>query len=339
MSKIVKKEYQNLLGEIKERIRSAQYEALRAVNKELITLYWDIGSVIVERQKGNTWGRSVVEQLANDLQKDFPGMSGFSTSNLWRMKLFYESYRNNEKLAPLVREISWSHNLVIMEKCDDNLEREFYIRMTKKSGWTKSILIHQIENQSYEKALTSKTNFNKTVPSKIRNQAKLAVKDEYTFDFLELGEEHDEKELERAILRKLERFLKEMGGLFTFVGSQYRLQVDDTEFFIDLLLFHRQLKCLIAIELKIGKFQPEHVGKMQFYLAALDEMVRLEGENPSIGIILCKDKGKTIVEYALKNSKKPIGISTYRLLKKLPQELKKQLPSPEQIQDLLAEIK
>src|SRR3990167_7488802 len=158
MSKIVKKEYQNLLGEIKERIRSAQYEALRAVNKELITLYLDIGSVIVERQKGNTWGRSVVEQLANDLQKDFPGMSGFSTSNLWRMILFYESYRNNEKLAPLVREISWSHNLVIMEKCDDNLEREFYIRMTKKSGWTKSILIHQIENQSYEKALTSKTN-------------------------------------------------------------------------------------------------------------------------------------------------------------------------------------
>lgn len=339
MNKIFKDDYQKLLVEIKERIRAAQYEALRAVNKELITLYWDIGKMIVGRQNGPTWGKAIVEQLAIDLQNFFPGISGFSTSNLWRMKHFFENYHDSEKLAPLVREISWSHNLIIMEKCNDNLEREFYIRMSKKMGWTKNVLIHQIENQSYEKTLISETNFNKTVPEKIRNQAKLAVKDEYTFDFLELGAEHDEKELERAILRKLERFLKEMGGLFTFVGSQYRLQIDGTEFFIDLLLFHRRLKCLVAIELKIGKFQAENVGKMQFYLAALDDMVRLGHEKPSIGIILCQNKGKTTVEYALKNSKRPIGISTYRLFKKLPQQLKTQLPTPEQIQGLLAEIK
>lgn len=338
MSKIIKNDYQKLLVDIKKRIRSAQYEALRAVNKELISLYWDIGKMIVERQRGDTWGKAVVEKLAEDLQKDFSGIGGFSPSNLWRMKLFFETYQRHEKLAPLVREIAWSHNLAIMEKCNDDLEREFYIRMTKKFGWSKNVLIHQIENQSYEKTLLNKTNFKKTVPEKIRNQAKLAVKDEYSFDFLELGEEHSERELERAILAKLERFLKEMGGLFTFVGSQYRLEVDDTEFFIDLLLYHRKLKCLVAIELKIGKFLPEYVGKMQFYLAALDDLVKLEDENPSIGIILCKDKSKTIVEYTLRDSNKPIGIGTYHLVKKLPKELKGQLPTVEQIEGLLGEI-
>lgn len=338
MTKVVKNDYQKLLIDIKERIRSAQYEALKTVNKELISLYWDIGKMIVERQKGDTWGKAVVEKLAQDLQKEYAGMQGFSARNIWRMRDFYLSYRDIPKLPPLVAEIAWTHNTIIMEKCKDALEREFYIRMTRKFGWTKNVLIHQIENQSYEKTLLNKTNFNKTVPEKIRNQAKLAVKDEYTFDFLELGEEHSEKELERAILSKMERFLKEMDGLFTFVGSQYRLEVDGEEFFIDLLLFHRKLKCLVAIELKIGKFLPEYVGKMQFYLAALDDRIKLEDENPSIGIILCKDKSKTIVEYTLRDSKKPIGISTYRVLKSLPKDLKKELPSPEQIQELMGEI-
>lgn len=339
MTKIVKNNYQLLLGDIKERIRSSQYEALRSVNKELIALYWDIGKRITEEQEGETWGKSVVEELAKDLQAEFPGMQGFSIQNLWYMRQFFQTYNGHQKLQPLVGEISWTKNLIIMSKCKDDLEREFYIRMTKKFGWTKNVLIHQIENQSYEKTLLNKTNFHKTVPEKYRNQAKLAVKDEYTFDFLELGEAHNEKELERAILAKIERFLKEMGGLFTFVGSQYRLEVEGDEFFIDLLLFHRKLKCLVAIELKIGKFLPEYVGKMQFYLAALDNEVKLEEENPSIGIILCKDKSKTIVEYTLRDSNKPIGVGTYRVTKKLPRELKKELPSPEQIQELVNEIK
>ncbi|MCC5608206.1 PDDEXK nuclease domain-containing protein [Nostoc sp. CHAB 5834] len=335
MSNPISDNYIHLLMEIKQRIRSAQYEALKAVNREMINLYWDIGQIIVTQQQGASWGKSVVEQLAKDLQAEFPGISGFSAANLWRMRLFYESYVNNEKLAPMVREIGWSHNLVIVEKCKDDLEREFYIRMTRKFGWTKNVLIHQIENQTYEKTLLNQTNFDKTVPAEIRNQLKLAVKDEYTFDFLELADEHSERQLEQAILARVEPFLQEMGGRFTFVGSQYRLEVSDKEFFIDLLLYHRQLKCLVAIELKTGEFLPEYVGKMQFYLAALDDLSRFPDENLSIGIILCKSKDKTIVEYALRESNKPIGIATYKLFSTLPQELKNQLPAPEQVAKLL----
>jgi len=335
MSSISPGNYGELLVQVKQRIRSAQYEALKAVNKELIALYWDIGKMIVSRQQGETWGKSVVANLSKDLQAEFPGISGFSSANLWRMKLFYETYASQEKLAPLVREIGWTHNLVIMEKCKDDLEREFYIRMTRKFGWTKNVLIHQIENQTYEKTLLNQTNFEQTLPEEIRNQAKLAVKDEYTFDFLELADEHSERQLEQAILARVEPFLQEMGGMFTYVGSQYRLEVGDKEYFIDLLLYHRSLKCLVAIELKIGEFLPEYVGKMQFYLSVLDDRVRLEDENYSLGIILCKSKNKTIVEYALKESNQPIGIATYRIVSTLPQELKDRLPTQEQVAKLL----
>jgi len=305
------------------------------VNKELIFLYWDIGRMINERQKEYTWGKSVVELLAKDLQKEFPGIKGFSASNLWRMRIFYQEYYQNPKLAPLVREIGWAHNLIIMEKCKDDLEREFYNRMTRKFGWTKDILIHQIENQVYEKTLLNKTNFEKTLPAKITKQAKLAVKDEYTFDFLELGEEYSEKQLEQAALAKIRTFLHEMGGLFAFVDSQYRIEIDGEEYFIDILLYHRALKCLVAIELKIGKFMPEYVGKMQFYLAVLDDKARMQGENPPIGIILCKSKNNTIVEYALRESNKPIGVAAYKIVSSLPKDLKGKLPSPEQIAKLI----
>jgi predicted nuclease of restriction endonuclease-like (RecB) superfamily len=335
MNRLNSDDYRNLLVEVKQRIRSAQYAALRAVNKELITLYWDIGQLIVTRQQGETWGKSVVEQLAKDLQAEFPGISGFSARNIWRMREFYLAYHANEKLTPLVAEIGWTHNLVIMEKCKNDLEREFYLRMTRKFGWTKNVLIHQIENQTYEKTLLNQTNFEQTLPANIRDQAKLAVKDEYTFDFLELGDEHSERQLEQAILTKVEPFLQEMGGMFTFMGSQYRLEIDNEEYFIDLLLYHRRLKCLVAVELKIGKFLPEYVGKMQFYLAALDDKVRLPDENPSVGIILCKSKNKTIVEYALRESNKPIGVASYRIVSTVPQELKEQLPAPEQVAKLL----
>jgi predicted nuclease of restriction endonuclease-like (RecB) superfamily len=328
-------EYFQLVKEIKERIKSAQYEALKAVNKELIALYWDIGRMIVERQKGKTWGKSIVDQLAKDLQKEFPGISGFSSSNLWRMHNFYEYYAKNEKLAQLVREIGWGHNMVIMEQCKDDLQREFYIRMTRKFGWSRSVLVHQIENQTYEKNLLNQTNFDRTLPDEIKAQAKLAVKDEYLFDFLDLGEEYSERQLEQEVLLKIEGFLREMGGLFSFIGSQYRLEVAGNEYFIDLLLYHRHLKCLVAIELKVGKFLPEYVGKMQFYLAALDDLVRLEGENPSIGIILCKDKEKTIVEYALRETRKPIGVGQYKIVSSLPEELAKELPGAAAIGKLM----
>ena len=210
--------------------------------------------------------------------------------------------------------------------------------MSKKFGWTKNVLIHQIENQSYEKTLLNQTNFNDTLPEEIKNQASLAVKDEYTFDFLELSDKHNEAELERAILAKINQFLIEMGGVFAFIGNQFRLEIDGEEYFIDLLLYHRRLRCLVAIELKIGKFQPEYVGKMQFYLAALDSQVREASEMPSLGIILCKEKKRTVVEYALKLSRTPITVANYRITSTLPKELRKELPSPAQIRQLLAEI-
>ncbi|MGB3670528.1 MAG: PDDEXK nuclease domain-containing protein [Phormidesmis sp.] len=330
--------YGEVIGDIKERIRSAQYNAIKAVNRELIGLYWDIGKIIVTRQRGETWGKSVVETIAQNLRQDFPKITGFSASNLWRMKLFYESYQGSEKLAPLVREIGWTHNITIMEKCKDELAREFYIRMTRRHGWTKNVLIHQIENQSYEKTLLNQTNFIETLPKGLRAQAVLAIKDEYFFDFLDLGDKHTERALEQALIGKVDTFLRQMGGMFAFLGSQYRIELNGTEFFVDLLLYHRRLKCLVAIELKVGEFKPEYVGKMQFYLAILNEKVRLEDENPSIGIILCKSKDRTFVEYALKDSDSPIGVATYRIVSSLPSELEGELPDPEQIVQLLESI-
>jgi predicted nuclease of restriction endonuclease-like (RecB) superfamily len=300
-----------------------------------VRLNWDIGRTIVERQTNAVHGAAIVEQLARDLQREFPGIRGFSRRNIFYMREFYLAYRDIPKVQPLVAQIGWSHNLIILESCKDLLECEFYIRMTRKFGWSKNVLIHQIENQTYEKTLLNQTNFDGTVSPAIRAQAKLAVKDEYTFDFLELGEAHAERELERALIARIEDFLREMGGLFAFVGSQFRLEVDGKEYFIDLLLFHRRLKCLVAVELKVGEFEPEIVGKMQFYLAALDDIVREAGENASIGIILCKEKRRIIVEYALRNARKPIGVATYRLVKRLPKALQGQLPSPAEITRLL----
>jgi predicted nuclease of restriction endonuclease-like (RecB) superfamily len=294
--------------------------------------------MIVERQDVESWGKAVVERLSADLRQEFPGVGGFSVQNLWYMRQFYLEYHESERLQPLVGEIAWTHNLAIMSKCKDPLEREFYLRMTRKFGWSKNVLIHQIANQSYEKSLLGQANFDQTLTPKLRAQAKLAVKDEYTFDFLELGEEYSERELERALIARIEDFLRAMGGMFAFMGSQYRLEIDGEEFFIDLLLFHRRLRCMVAIELKIGKFRPEFVGKMQFYLTALDRQVRQEDENSSIGIILCKEKSRTIVEYALHDARKPIGVATYEITKTLPRELRGQLPQPEEIAALLERI-
>lgn len=338
MSEIIPQTYGELLTEIKARIRTAQYAALKAVNRELISLYWDIGKMIVERQGDETWGKSVVEKLSKDLREEFPEQKGFSSTSLWYMRNFYLAYYQIEKLPPLVGEIGWSHNRIILDKCKDNQEREFYIRMTRKYGWSKNVLIHRIDNKDYERTLLSQTNFDETVTEEHKNQAKLAVKDEYLFDFLELGDEYSEQQLETALIAKVEKFLREMGGMFAFVGSQFKLQVSDKEYFIDLLLYHRALKSLVAVELKIGEFLPEYVGKMQFYLAVLNDKIKLADENPAIGIILCKDKDRTIVEYALAQSESAIGIAKYELVSKLPENLRGQLPTAEQVGRLLKEI-
>jgi predicted nuclease of restriction endonuclease-like (RecB) superfamily len=338
-SKIIPEGYSDVFDRIVKSIKAAQTRAMKAVNRELVQVYREIGKTIHEQQQAAKWGASVVEQLAKDLQQSFPGMRGFSSRNLWNMRDFYISYEGNEKLQAMTAEISWTHNIVIIEKCKDSLEREFYIRMSKRNGWTYRVLMNQIENKTFEKTLISQTNFDQNLPEKMRPEAKLAVKDEYAFDFLELAEEHSEYELERAIVRNIELFLREVGNVYTFVGSQYRLEVDGHEFFIDLLLFNRKLKAMVAVELKVGPFIPEYVGKMQFYLSVLNDKVRLEDENPAIGIILCKEKNRTIVEYALKETNKPINVAAYKITGELPKELKKELPSPDQIAKLLDHIR
>jgi predicted nuclease of restriction endonuclease-like (RecB) superfamily len=329
MKKNSVQQYGKFFVEIKQRIKDAQYAALKAVNRGLISLYWDIGKMIVERQGKYGWGKAVVETLAKDLQKEFPGMHGFSAQNIWYMRQFYLEYSNNPKLQPLVGEISWTKHLVIMAGCKTVEERLFYVEMTKKFAWTKNVLALQIGNKAFAKYHNNQTNFAKTVSEKIFDQAKLAVKDEYTFDFLGLGEDHAETALERGLVDNIRKFLLEMGGYFCFVGNQYRLEIEGDEFFIDLLLYHRKLKCLVAVELKVGDFKPEYAGKMQFYLSALNHMVKLEDERPSIGIIICRNKKRTIVEYALEDVNKPIGVSTYTMKNDLPKRLERYLPSPE----------
>jgi len=338
MTDLAGPDYPALLAEVQARIRSAQGAALRAVNLELVGMYWDIGGLILARKVLAAHGQAVVQRLATDLQTAHPGASGLSASNLWRCKVFRETYEAAPKLAPLVREVGWSHNLIILERCKNDQQREFYLRMTKRMGWTKAVLIHQIETRSFEKTLTAQTSFEHTLPTPRADQAALALKDSYTFAFLDLQHEHSERELERAIIGRIEGFLREMGGMFAFLGSQYRIEIADREYFIDLLLYHRRLRCLVAIDLKVVEFQPEFVGKMQFYLAALDDVVRVEGENPSIGMILCKDKHRVTVEYALRESKKPIGVATYTVTDHLPADLAGMLPAPEDIDRLLGSI-
>ena len=323
--------YSSFLIEVKERIRSAQYEAMKAVNKEMISLYWDIGKQITSKQEQLGWGKSVVETLSKDLQEEFPGLQGFGTRNIWYMYQFYSEYQDNTILQPLVAEISWTKHLVIMTKCKNEQERQFYILSTKRYGWSKNLLINKIESKNYEKYLTGQANFDKTLPDNIKNQAILAIKDDYVFNFLNLTDEHSEADLEQALIKDIRSFLIEFGADYTFVGSQYKIEIEGEEFFIDVLLYHRKLQALIAVELKIGKFLPEYKGKMEFYLNVLNDTIKLPHENPSIGIIICKSKKRTIVEYALKDSNQPIGIATYSLTSKLPESYQEIIPNGEEI--------
>ena len=251
------------------------------------------------------------------------------------MRNFHKHYYQNEKLQLMVAEIGWSHNLLILDKCRDDLEREFYIRMIRKYGWTKNVLIHQIEGESYQRFLLNQTNFDTALEEKYKHQAKLAVKDSYSFDFLEIAENYGERDMELQLIKNIRSFLMEMGTDFAFIGNQYKLRVGEEDYYIDILLYHRRLKSLIAIELKTTKFKPEYAGKLQFYLTSLNETVKTEDENPSIGIIICKDKDRTTVEYALKDMNSPMGIATYSLKNELPKDLKHLLPTAEEIAERL----
>ncbi|HVU53961.1 MAG TPA: PDDEXK nuclease domain-containing protein [Puia sp.] len=334
---LIEDEYKAFVTEIKAKVYQSQHQALRQVNRELIGLYWEIGRSIVERQEKHGWGKSIVVNLAKDLQNEFPGVNGFSVQNLWYMRKFYKRYEG-ERIQQSVGEIGWGHNIVIMEKCKNLEESQFYMEMTKKYGWTRAVLIHQIEGRSYQQYLKGQTNFDKTLPEKYRNQAKLAVKDEYSLEFLELTEKHNEKELELAIMMNMRHFLSEMGGDFAFIGNQFKLEVGGENFYVDILLYHRRLKALVALELKTGAFKPEYTGKMNFYLTVLNEKIKTEDEAASIGIIICKDKDRTIVEYALKDNVHPIGVASYRVMSVLPHAYKEYLPSPEVITGSVSNI-
>ena len=324
-------EYTLFRDEITTRIRSAQYEALKAVNKEMIALYWEIGKRITEQQAALGWGKAVVENLSRDIQKEFPGIQGFGVRNMWDMARFYVEYQSSEILQPLVAEISWSKHVVILTKCKDTLQRQFYILATKKFGWTKDMLINKIELKTYEKYLLGQNNFDNTLPENIRNQAILAVKDEYSLNFAGLDDVFSEYELEQSIVKNIRAFLMEFGMDFSFIGNQYRIEIEGKEYFIDLLLYSRRMQAMIAIELKIGEFKPEYKGKMEFYLNVLNDTVKLPHENPAIGIIICKSKKRLIVEYALKSSTMPIGVATYSLSSELPEAYKELLPATEEI--------
>ncbi len=300
-------------------------------------MYWELGKDISEKQKLG-WGKAIVPTLSKELQKEFPAMTGFSVGNLWLMAQFYAEYQHDTNLVPLVREISWTKHTVILKKCKDPQERLFYTIATKKFGWTKEIVIHQIENNTYQKYLLNQTNFDDVLSDKIKNQAYLAVKDHYNFGFLEMENEHSEYELEQALIKNIKDFLLELGADFSFIGNQYKIYVGEKEYKIDLLLFHRKLQSLIAIELKIGEFEPEYKGKMEFYLSVLNETVKLPHENSAIGIIICKNKDRTVVEYSLKTSNLPIGVATYATVKQLPEAYKALLPATEEITQKLLSL-
>lgn len=333
------KEYFDFIGSVKDRIRSAQYEALKAINKELVGLYWDIGRMISEKQKELGWGDSVIKKLGEDLENEFPNQRGFSDRNLRQMVMYYNEYKGIEFWQSLTAKIGFTHNMIIISKCKETEERKFYINTSLKFGWTTRVLSHQIDNKTYEKYLLNQTNYDELPAEKSSDQKILAIKDHYTFDFLDLSEKHSERELEIALIRNIQGFLLELGGDFSFMGSQYRLILGGEEFFIDLLLFHRELQCLVAIELKTGVFKPEYKGKMEFYLNVLNDFHRKSHENEAIGIIICKNKNRLVVEYSLKKSGSPIGIASYSTGPDLPEHYLKALPTTEQIEKGLGFIK
>ncbi len=318
------KSFDNQFAKVVQLIKKARSNALHSVNQELIKLYWQIGCYISDRVEKEEWGKGVVAKLAVHLQKTLPDSTGYSSQNLWRMKQFYEAYRKYPKLSTLLRELGWSSHLHILSKSKTIEEKEFYIRLAIKERYSVRELERQIDSGYYERAMISKKKVSPLV-TQIQRDAVDVFKDTYVLDFLNLPETHSEIDLQRSIVANLRNFILEFGKDFAFVGQEYRLQVGKNDYFLDLLFFHRGLRCLVMIELKIDDFKPEYLGKLNFYLEALDRDVRKPGENPSVGIILCKSKDDEVVEYALSRNLSPALISEYKT-KLIPKKvLKKKL--------------
>lgn len=320
--------YTKTLSEIKERIISARYRSMQKINTEMIMLYWDIGQTLSEKMNNEGWGKRIVEILSVDLQAIFHGVKGFSARNLWYMKQFYESYSENEFLQRVVAEIPWGQNIEIFTKVKTIEERAFYAQMCKDRAWSRPTLIQHIEANTFENMKLTQNNFNETLPVERVESLKWEFKDEYDFSFLELYDDVKEKELENALVQNITRTLGQFGSDFAFMGQQFRLELNGKEYFIDLLFYHRLLKCMVAIELKNNEFKPEHSQQLNWYLHLLDKTVKYPEDNNSIGILLCRSKDRITVEYALELATQPMGVSTFRY-NQLPSDVAKLLPSEE----------
>lgn len=320
--------YTLFLSSLKERIQTAQIKAALAVNQELILLYWQIGTEILQRQETEGWGSKVIGRLAKDLKRDFPELKGFSSRNIKYMRSFAEAWPDEEFVHQLGAQIPWKHNCVLIEKVKAPQARRWYIEQTIQNGWSRNILTMQIDSNLYRRQGDAVTNFERTLPQPQSDLAQQLIKDPYNFDFLTLRRGALERELEAGLVSHIRDFLLELGVGFAFLGSQYPITVDDKEYRIDLLFYHTQLRCYVVIDLKMTEFEPEYAGKMNFYVAAIDDMLRRGDDQPTIGIVLCKTKRKTTAEYALRNVTTPIAISTHRL----PEELQEQLPSIRQLE-------
>ncbi len=323
--------------ELKQKIYKSKTKAILSANSLMIELYFDIGKRIVSNQETLGWGKSVVEEMSKDLKNEFGEKSGYSTQNLWYMRQFYNVYRDNSNLQQLVGEIPWGSNILIFSKCKDDNEREYYIKEAISNAWNRNVLTHHIKTNLFQRdnQKEKNNNFDLSLPNGLSELATDIVKSEYNLEFLEVAKNAHERQVENQLVENIKKFLLELGYGFSFVANQYKLQLGDNEYYIDLLFFHRKLNALVAIELKVGKFKPEYAGKMNFYLNTLNETVKMPHENPSIGIILCSDKDNLEVEYSLINTSQPMGVSTYTIKDKLPDDLIDTLPSQEELQNQL----
>lgn len=325
--------YAALLGDLKSRIAEARLKAALAVNSELILLYWQIGRDILERQRDEGWGAKVVERLGADLRQAFPEMTGLSSRNLKYMRAFAEAYPNHEFVQQVAAQLPWGHAMVLLDQVKKHDEREWYMRQAIENGWSRNVLVHQIEGELYRRQGKALTNFTRTLPAPQSELAQQIVKDPYNFEFLSLGAEMQERELERGLLEHLRQLILELGKGFAFVGSQYPLQVGGQDYYLDLLFYHLRLRCFVVFELKIEEFKPEFAGKMNFYLSAVDDQLKHTSDQPSIGIILCKGRNAVVVEYALRDTSKPVGVAHYRLTPApaLPAKLRRELPTSDEL--------
>ena len=297
--------------EVTELIKKARYKALQSVNTELIDLYWQVGEYVNQKVETAEWGKGIVKKLADYLKRTLPEMKGFSSQNIWRMKQFYETYRDNKKLSPLVRELSWTNNIIILSKSKSIEENEFYLRLSIKENYSKRELSRQIDSSYYERYMLTDKNVSPLV-TQIHPDISHTFRDTYVLDFLNLPRNFSEKDLQKAITQNLKHFILEFGKDFAFIGEEYRIQVGNNDYYIDLLFYHRDLSCLVLFELKIDEFKPEYLGKLNFYLEALDRDVKKPHENPSVGIILCKSKDSEVVEYAMSHNMSPAMVAEYR---------------------------